>query len=102
MSDIADHEFIVNENGELALLLDEIDEAISESPALIVSRDDAVAYLNLGAEESHRIVGINSGVMDQLCQAKKLLVIEMKGEEVHRTYEADVGLLTDEESNGNF
>ncbi len=92
MAIITEHEFVASEDGELALIIEALDDAITELPTLVVVRAEATASLNLGAEASHDIVGINPDVLERLCGAESLLVVELKGDAVHRTYDAVVGV----------
>jgi hypothetical protein len=90
---ITEHEIILNEDGELALLLESLDIKIDEHPVLVVSKVDSTAYLNFGSDESLTIEGINPDILGKLCEAKSILVIEVGADDVNRTYKAVVTLL---------
>jgi hypothetical protein len=96
MTSITDHEFIENEKGGLALLLHPIDEEIVQPPTFLVVREKAKAYLNLGGEDSHEIIGINPDVLEKLCAAESVLIAEVRGENALRSYDALVGLLRED------
>ena len=93
MAKITDHECIENERGELALLLHPIDEEVVIAPTFVIDRAKGDALLNLGGKIPHKIIGLNRDILDKLCAAKALLVIEMKGDKVVRTYDASVGTI---------
>ena len=93
MARITDHECVENDKGELALLLRPLGGEVTIEPTFLITRAEAKARLDIGDEESHEIVGLHPDVLDKLCAAATLLVIEMKSSEVLRTYNASIGVL---------
>ena len=95
MAVIAQHECVENGRGELALCFNPLNQEIAAAPTLLIVRAEAKAYLSLGGDESYEINGINPKIIDKLCAAKTLLIVEKNKETVVRTYDAAIGLYED-------
>ncbi len=93
MKVIAEHDFIQNDLGELALLITEISEAEPAEPILLVSPDAELAYFHRGPDDIHVIDGINNQVIDTLRKVDTVLIIEMLGEDISHAYDTPTGLM---------
>jgi hypothetical protein len=90
---IADHEFLVNEQGELALLINQISPEPPAEPVFLVCRDEDTAYLYRGENDIHEIVGINPDVIDRVRACDSVLVFELNGDDVALSYDAPADIL---------
>ena len=94
---LAEHEFIENEKGQIALVFDRYDELEPDEPALLIHPTAGHGYLRRQGVELSRVEGINPNVLDALRRIKSILMIEMDGEEIASSYDVPVGLVPMEE-----
>jgi hypothetical protein len=94
---VAEHEFIKNEQGELALLLDVLSFEPAVEPVLLVSLEENIAYLRRSEGDVHEITSINPDVIDLVRSANNVMVVEMTGKKVTHSYDALTGILEDDD-----
>ena len=90
MNTISEHEFIVNQNGELVLLLNTLSDQTPEESVFLVSTTENIGYLkrDSAVEEIHQIIGISPTIIDRVRGAQEIMVIEMTDETMVHTYAA--------------
>ncbi len=90
--EIFDHEFVVSDEGEVALLIDEIAEEEPGDPVLLICPDRNGAYFHRGPDDIHEIMEINPAIIEKLRSIDTVLVIEMLGEDICHAYDTPTGL----------
>jgi hypothetical protein len=93
MITISEHDFVENQRGEIALLLNMVADYPAEEPVLLVSPDELTAYLRRNVDkEFFEIIGVNPTIIRRLREATSVLVFEMKGEDIEYSYAAPTAL----------
>jgi hypothetical protein len=101
MNSVAEHEFIKNKNGELALLLDVLSFEDAVDPVLLVSREENSAYLYRGPNDIHKIEGINPDIINEVRAVQNVLVVELTGKNVTHSYDALTGIFEEDDEDGD-
>lgn len=96
MQTILNHEFLRDNDGELALLLDVISPAPPEEPVFLISRDDNTGYLRRSPGDVQKIPGISPTVINDVRHAEYIVFLEFRGADVVHSYDVPTALLEDE------
>ena len=88
MSQIIEHEFLVDDQGNLVLLIDSLSSEEPVNPVFLVSPTEETGFLrrHFESKDFHQVMGISPDVIQRLREADDIVIIELDGKTVAHSY----------------